>query len=112
MQAKQELEARVNMGRPPAEDFLPIEARLAEMDREMALRAPVVPLPAPPARRRVRQEEHAALSVTEIRLPAAAKAARGAKASLPGTAAAAPAAAATATAKPRAARRPVAAKER
>ena len=99
LQAKQELEARVSLGRPPAEDFQPIEARLAAMDRELAARAPVTPLPAPPARRRARQ---APLSVTEVRLPAGAKAARPA-----------PAAAERQAARPpRAARRPVAAKER
>lgn len=96
-QAQQELEARVNMGRPPAEDFAPIEARLAQLDRELAARAPVVPVPAPPARRR-QSAEHAPLSVTEVRLPAAAKAARPK-----------PPRAASATSAPR---RPVAAKER
>jgi hypothetical protein len=102
LQAKQAIEARVNMGRPPAEDFLPIEARLAEMDREMAAQAPVVPPAAPPLRR---GEAHAPMTVTEVRLPATAKAARPA----PATAAAPRVAAAP---KARAARRPVAAEER
>lgn len=101
LQAKEAIEARVNMGRPPAEDFLPIEARLAEMDREMAARAPVVPLPAPPRRR----EEHAPISVTEVRLPPTAKPPARARAT-------AAAGTASAAAKPRAQRRPVAAKER
>lgn len=100
LQAKQELEARVSLGRPPAEDFQPIEARLAAMDRELAQRARVVPQSPLPARRRPRQ---APLSVTEVRLPAGAKAAR------PGSGAGA---AEGETARPRATRRPVAAKER
>jgi hypothetical protein len=102
VQAKQAIEARINMGRPPAEDFLPIEARLAEMDREMAARAPGVPLAAPPVRR---DEDQAPLTVTEVRLPATAKAAR----PVPAGAVAPKVAAAP---KVRAARRPVAAKER
>jgi hypothetical protein len=102
LQAKQAIEARINMGRPPAEDFLPIEARLAEMDREMAARAPVLPLAAPPVRQ---GDGHAPLTVTEVRLPARAKAARPA----PTTPVAPRVAAAP---KARAARRPVAAKER
>jgi hypothetical protein len=95
LQAKQAIEAAVNMGRPPAEDFAPIEARLAELDREMAARAPVVAMPLPP-----RQEAHPPISVTEVRLPAAAKAGRPVRAT------------ATAAPKPRAPRKPVAAKER
>lgn len=50
-QAKQAIEARVSLGRPPAEEWEPLEARLAELDRQEALRArpePVVePAPTP-----------------------------------------------------------------
>jgi hypothetical protein len=101
-QAKQEIEARVSMGRPPAEEFRPIEERLAAMDRELAARAPILPLQAPPVRRRV---EPAAMSVTEVRLPATAKAARPSRAKAAG-------AGAVTMPKPGASRRPVAAKER
>ena len=109
VQAKQELEARMSMGRPPAEDFLPIEARLAERDRAMAARAPVVAKPAPPARRR---QQHADIAVTEVRLPAAAKAGKppATRAGQPATARA-KATTVVATPKARAPRPPVAAKE-
>ncbi|MDQ3896339.1 MAG: hypothetical protein M3326_03640 [Actinomycetota bacterium] len=32
-QAQEAIDARVALGRPPAEDFLPLEQRLAELDR-------------------------------------------------------------------------------
>lgn len=96
-QAQETLEARVSMGRPPAEDWAPIEARLAEMDREMAARAPAEAVPAPPP---PRKEEPQPLAMREVRLPAGSAKAGGAT-----RAAAAPS-------KPRAARRPVATKGR
>ena len=46
-QAQEAIDARVSMGRPPDEEFLPLEARLAEADREAAARPPVEPLPEP-----------------------------------------------------------------
>jgi hypothetical protein len=71
-QAQEAIDARVSMGRPPAEDWLPLDARLAELDAVMAARAVVpdaqplqirevrvtaamapAPAPAPPARQRV-----------------------------------------------------------
>lgn len=85
------------MGRPPAEDWAPIQARLAEMDREMAARAPAEAVPPPPP---PRKEAPQPLAMREVRLPAASGKARGAT-----RAAAAPA-------KPRNGRRPVATKGR
>lgn len=49
-QAKQAIEARVNLGRPPAEDWVSLDARLAEIDREAAARAQPAPQPVPEAR--------------------------------------------------------------
>ena len=50
-QAKQAIEARVGLGRPPADEWRPLEARLAELDRQQALESrpePVAePAPAP-----------------------------------------------------------------
>lgn len=40
-QAQEAIDARVSMGRPPSEDWRPLEARLAEIDRLMAVRPPV-----------------------------------------------------------------------
>ena len=94
LQAQQAIETRVNMGRPPVEEWAPIHARLTELDREMAARAPAVP--PPPREREVGQP----LSVVEVRLPPAA------------TKSAAERATAGAAPKARAPRRPVAAKER
>ncbi len=55
-QAKQAIEAQIGMGRPPQEDWKPLEARMAEMDRQAASRsqprlpeAPPAPAPAPAA---------------------------------------------------------------
>lgn len=58
-QAQEAIDARVSLGRPPAEDWTPLEARLAELDRAMAarpafpehepLRIHAVHLPQPPA---------------------------------------------------------------
>ncbi len=52
-QARQAIEAQVGQGRPPADDWRPLEARLAEIDRQAgALPAPAgvperQPTPAP-----------------------------------------------------------------
>jgi hypothetical protein len=98
LQAQQALEARINLGRPPAEDFAPIEARLAQMDREMAARAAAEAVPPPPPLR----DGERPLSVTTVRLPAGAKA----------TAPPPKAAAARAPGKPRPSRQPVSAEDR
>ena len=44
-QAQEAIDARVTMGRPPEEDFAPLRARLAEMDRAAAVRPPSEPEP-------------------------------------------------------------------
>ena len=46
-QAQEAIDARVGMGRPPAEEWTPLEARLSEIDNVMAARPPVPPLPEP-----------------------------------------------------------------
>lgn len=50
-QAKEAIEARVSMGRPPAEEWTQLDARMADLDSERALEPrpePVVePAPAP-----------------------------------------------------------------
>ena len=42
-QAQEAIDARVSLGRPPAEDFLPLEARLDELDQAIVARLPVEP---------------------------------------------------------------------
>lgn len=70
-QAQEAIDARVSLGRPPDEDFRPLEARLAETDRALAVRPAeidralsarpaVEPLPAPQP-----------LQIREIRVPTA-----------------------------------------
>lgn len=44
-QAQGAIDARISMGRPPAEDFLAVERRLAEIDRGLAARPHVAPQP-------------------------------------------------------------------
>ena len=44
-QAQEAIDARVSMGRPPAEDWEPLEARLAELDQALALRAVAAEMP-------------------------------------------------------------------
>lgn len=48
-QAKQAVEAQIGRGRPPEDDWQPLEARLAAADREMQARPlpDVVPAPQP-----------------------------------------------------------------
>ena len=41
-QAQEAIDARVSLGRPPAEDWAPLNARLAEIDRALAAR-PAMP---------------------------------------------------------------------
>ena len=84
-QAQEAIDARVSLGRPPADDWRPLEARLSELDRMMAARPEVPQIPSPQP-----------LQIREIRLPRA----QPAPAAVP---------AAAKPARPRAARRPVAA---
>lgn len=56
-QAQEAIDARVSLGRPPAEDWAPLEARLAEVDRAMAAR--------PPA------PDHEPIQIHHVRLPKA-----------------------------------------
>ena len=63
-QAQEAIDLRVAMGRPPAEDWGPLEARLSEIDQVTAARPPVAPLPEPQP-----------MQIREVRLPRAAEAA-------------------------------------
>jgi hypothetical protein len=45
--AAQAIEARVSLGRPPEEEFKPVEDRLAEVDAALAARPRLEPLPGP-----------------------------------------------------------------
>jgi hypothetical protein len=67
-QAQEALEARINLGRPPEEEFAPIQARLASMDRELAARVAAEPVPPPPPL----LEGERPLSVSRVTLPAGA----------------------------------------
>lgn len=69
-QAQEAIDARVGLGRPPAEDWVPLEARLSEIDRAMAARPPVPPLPEPPASRPSRSQPQP-IQVREVRIPKA-----------------------------------------
>ncbi len=40
-QAQEAIDARVSLGRPPAEDWAPLNARLAEIDQARAARPPM-----------------------------------------------------------------------
>jgi len=57
-QAQEAIDARVGLGRPPPEDWRPLEARLSEIDQVMAARPPVPPLPEPQPMR-----------ISEVRMP-------------------------------------------
>lgn len=46
-QAQQAIDARVSLGRPPVEEWRPLEDRLDEIDRVLASRPLVEPIPAP-----------------------------------------------------------------
>lgn len=61
-QAQEAIDARVSLGRPPPEDWRPLEARLSEIDQVMAARPPVPPLPEPQPMR-----------IREIRMPRSAE---------------------------------------
>jgi hypothetical protein len=56
-QAQEAIDARVSLGRPPAEDWAPLQARLAEIDQAMAAR-PAMP-------------EHEPMQIHHVRLPKA-----------------------------------------
>ena len=60
-QAQEAIDARVSLGRPPAEDWAPLEARLAEIDQALAARPPV--------------RAHEPLQIHHVRLPKAPAAA-------------------------------------
>ena len=59
-QAQEAIDARVSLGRPPAEDWAPLESRLAEIDQAVAARPPVAAMP-----------EHAPIQIHEVRMPKA-----------------------------------------
>ena len=44
-QAQEAIDARVSMGRPPAEEWTPLNARLAELDRALAERTVAAEMP-------------------------------------------------------------------
>ena len=54
-QAQEAIDARVSLGRPPAEDWAPLEARLAEIDQAIAARPPM--------------PEHEPMQIHHVRLP-------------------------------------------
>lgn len=56
-QAREAIDARVSLGRPPAEDWAPLEARLAETDQAMAARPPM--------------PQHEPIQIHHVRLPKA-----------------------------------------
>ena len=60
-QAQEAIDARVSLGRPPAEDWAPLQARLAELDRALAARPPM--------------PEHESIQIHHVRLPKAPAAA-------------------------------------
>ncbi|MGI8807644.1 MAG: hypothetical protein ACR2KK_07355 [Acidimicrobiales bacterium] len=59
-QAQEAIDARVGLGRPPAEEWAPLEARLAAVDRVTPARPPVPPLPQPQP-----------MQIREVRMPRA-----------------------------------------
>ena len=74
-QAQEAIDARVSMGRPPAEDWSPLEARLSEIDRVMAARPPV-PEPQPMQIREVRIPRTAEGAPAQTAQPAGARSSR------------------------------------
>jgi hypothetical protein len=54
-QAQEAIDARVSLGRPPAEDWAPLQARLAEIDQALAARPPL--------------PEHEPMQIHHVRLP-------------------------------------------
>lgn len=74
-QAQEAIDAVVSQGRPPAEDWRPLEARLAELDRTMAARPPVPPVPEPQPLR-IHEVRMPKVPVAEVPAPRAKPAAR------------------------------------
>ena len=78
-QAQEAIDAMVSLGRPPAEDWAPLEARLAELDQVMAARQlPTMREPEPMRLHEVRVPPAAAAAppaepATAERLPVAAQ---------------------------------------
>ena len=60
-QAQEAIDARVSLGRPPAEDWAPLQARMAELDATTAARPPM--------------PEHEPMQIHHVRLPKAPAAA-------------------------------------
>ncbi len=56
-QAQEAIDARISLGRPPAEDWAPLQARLAEIDQNMAPRPPM--------------PEHEPMQIHHVRMPKA-----------------------------------------
>lgn len=59
-QAQEAIDARVSLGRPPAEEWAPLQARLAEIDQAVAARPPMPAMP-----------EQAPIQIHEVRMPKA-----------------------------------------
>lgn len=59
-QAQEAINARLGLGRPPAEDWAPLEARLAEADQANAARPPIPAMP-----------EHEPIQIHAVRMPKA-----------------------------------------
>lgn len=59
-QAQEAIDARVSLGRPPAGDWAPLQARLAEIDQAMAVPPPMPAMP-----------EHEPIQLHEVRMPKA-----------------------------------------
>ena len=59
-QAEEAIDAQVSLGRPPPEDWRPLEARLSEIDQVMASRPPGPPLPEP---------QPQPMRISEVRMP-------------------------------------------
>ena len=64
-QAQEAIDARVGLGRPPPDDWRPLEACLSEIDQLMPARPPVAPLREPEPMR-----------IHEIRMPRSPESAR------------------------------------
>ena len=69
-QAQEAIEARVSLGRPPDEDFLPLEVRLDELDVAIVARPPVEPVPEPQPARAQAAQSPAATRRARRRVPA------------------------------------------
>lgn len=75
-QAQEAIDARVSLGRPPADDWAPLDARLAELDQIMAARQlPTMVEPEPMRLHEVRLPQPAAPAppAEPVRQPVAAQ---------------------------------------